>query len=101
MRYSTSRSGSHTWGTGSPRSTDAPQSGQGMNRDRNTTTSWAGGLPARWSPNSPWPGSVPGPSGGGRAGARAEAHMADNATLIRSLYDAWNAHDFEAGAHAM
>lgn len=27
--------------------------------------------------------------------------MADNATLIRSLYDAWNAHDFEAGADAM
>jgi predicted ester cyclase len=27
--------------------------------------------------------------------------MADNATLIRSLYDAWNAQNFEAGADAM
>ena len=61
MRYSTTRSGSHTCGIGSPRSTDSPQSGHGMNRDRNNATSWPGGLPARRSPNSLWPGVPGGP----------------------------------------
>ena len=56
MRNSTTRSGSQTWGIGSPRSTDSPQSGHGMNRDRNKATSLARRVARAAEPKQPMAG---------------------------------------------
>ena len=47
------------------------------------------------------PGVVGMPRLGARAGARAEAHMADNSDLARSLYEGWNERNFDQLAEAI